>query len=205
VRQLQRDPATLPQVASFGAGGIGYYSASPKDQYFDYAYSILGYQCPQGGGSAGYYGCNSGVPGRWNTYSSQAYAILVLQRATGGVCVDSDGDGVCDDVDNCPANSNPNQEDRDGDGVGDVCDNCPDTPNPDQDPTACEVPPEVLVCDVDGDGDIDKIDLSLISRGRNKPASGPDDPRDANHDGVITAADVKACTPQCTRPYCATQ
>jgi len=63
----------------------------------------------------------------------------------------------------------------------------------------------VVVCDVDGDGDIDRADLSLISRSRNQPASGPDDPRDANGDGVITPADVKACIPQCTRPYCATQ
>jgi len=201
VRQLQRDPATLPQVASFGMGGVGFYGGEPQDQYFDYAYSILGYQCPQGGGSPGFYGCNS-PPGRWNNYSSQAYAILVLQRAVIG-CNDSDGDGVCDDVDNCPAVVNPNQEDRDGDGVGDVCDNCPDTPNPNQDPGACTS--QVLTCDVDGDGDIDRIDLSLISRARGQTATGPDDPRDGNGDGVITPADVKACIPQCSRASCATQ
>jgi PKD repeat protein len=62
-----------------------------------------------------------------------------------------------------------------------------------------------LVCDVDGDGDIDKADLSLISRSRNQPATGPDDPRDANGDGLITPADVKACIPQCTLPGCALQ
>ena len=127
----------------------------------------------------------------------------MLQRSVGGGCIDSDGDGVCDDVDNCVSTPNPNQEDGDGDGVGDVCDNCPVTPNADQDPAACQN--QVLVCDVDSDGDIDKIDLSLISRARNQPASGPDDPRDANGDGVITATDMKACTPKCTRPYCATQ
>jgi len=58
------------------------------------------------------------------------------------------------------------------------------------------------VCDVDGDGDIDKLDLREISRARNQPASGPDDPRDANGDGLITPADVKACIPQCTLPGC---
>jgi len=57
-------------------------------------------------------------------------------------------------------------------------------------------------CDVDGDGDIDKLDLREISRARNTPASGPDDPRDANGDGMITPADVKACIPQCTLPGC---
>ena len=36
---------------------------------------------------------------------------------------DLDGDGIADDVDNCPNDSNPQQEDFDGDGLGYVCDN----------------------------------------------------------------------------------
>ncbi|MFK8025156.1 MAG: sulfatase-like hydrolase/transferase [Ilumatobacter sp.] len=35
---------------------------------------------------------------------------------------DSDGDGVADAVDNCPADPNPDQADADGDGIGDACD-----------------------------------------------------------------------------------
>ena len=45
---------------------------------------------------------------------------------------DSDGDGACGDVDNCPLVSNPDQTDTDGDGVGDLCDNCVGIANPNQ-------------------------------------------------------------------------
>jgi hypothetical protein len=58
-------------------------------------------------------------------------------------CDDADGDGVCDDADNCVLTSNPGQEDADGDGVGDACDNCVNTANPGQ-----------LDSDGDGIGDV---------------------------------------------------
>ncbi len=47
--------------------------------------------------------------------------------------VDSDGDGVPDSADNCPADPNPGQEDEDGDGLGDACDACPADPDNDID------------------------------------------------------------------------
>lgn len=41
-------------------------------------------------------------------------------------CIDSDDDGVNDDLDNCPESYNPSQADSDLDGSGNVCDpNCP--------------------------------------------------------------------------------
>ena len=82
------------QVPLFGSGGAGYYGAEAKDFYFDYAYTILGYQCANG-----HYSCN-GAPGRWNEYSRQAYALLVLLRSVGGGCIDSDKDGICDSDEN---------------------------------------------------------------------------------------------------------
>jgi hypothetical protein len=37
---------------------------------------------------------------------------------------DTDSDGVPDEDDNCPDDTNPEQDDADGDDIGDVCDNC---------------------------------------------------------------------------------
>jgi hypothetical protein len=42
--------------------------------------------------------------------------------------VDTDGDGIPDAQDNCPAIYNPAQTDTDGDGIGDLCDPCPLAP-----------------------------------------------------------------------------
>ena len=48
------------------------------------------------------------------------------------VITDSDGDGIENDSDNCPHDSNPGQADGDSDGTGDVCDNCPAASNASQ-------------------------------------------------------------------------
>jgi hypothetical protein len=39
---------------------------------------------------------------------------------------DADDDGIADDIDNCPDDANPDQNDTDDDGIGDVCDDCTD-------------------------------------------------------------------------------
>ena len=125
VRQEHKDPAAVSRPASFGAGGVGFYNAESKSQYFDYAHEILGHQCydgvPPTNGNDGNFNCNA-APGQWEQWSHQIYQLLVLQRATGGGCVDSDGDTICDDVDNCPAVANTDQKDSDGDKIGDACD-----------------------------------------------------------------------------------
>ena len=45
---------------------------------------------------------------------------------------DADGDGVCQDNDNCPAVANADQANGDGDTLGNACDNCPAATNQDQ-------------------------------------------------------------------------
>jgi len=55
--------------------------------------------------------------------------LLMLQVLQPAGCDDAEGDGVCDEVDNCPLTANPDQEDTDGDGIGDVCDSCPTVDN----------------------------------------------------------------------------
>jgi hypothetical protein len=45
---------------------------------------------------------------------------------SGTLIVDSDGDGVPDEDDNCPNDANPNQENSDTDEFGDACDACPE-------------------------------------------------------------------------------
>jgi hypothetical protein len=195
-REENRVPANDTRPAPRGVGAAGYYNGTPKGWYYDYAYRLMSLQ-----NAAGLF---PNPNGSWNSgYADQPYAILVLQRSLGGACADSDGDGVCDNVDNCPSKANPNQDDKDKDGVGDVCDNCPTVPNPDQKDSngngvgdVCEA-----TCDVDNDGDVDQNDLSLISRNRGKLPPGI---FDTNKSGKVDPADVKFCIPLCTRPNCAT-
>jgi hypothetical protein len=70
---------------------------------------------------------------------------------------DSDGDGIPDEIDNCPYVYNSDQKDSDGDGVGDLCDNCPNIANVDQVDTdddgfgdACDLCPQVKYGDNNG-------------------------------------------------------
>ena len=58
-------------------------------------------------------------------------------------------------------------------------------------------------CDVNGDGQIDSRDISLIFSARNTPANGVDDPRDADGDLEITVADARVCQQKCTHTACA--
>jgi hypothetical protein len=154
-RQLHLDPATIARVDARGAGGNGFYASpfEPARWFFDYAYTLMSHQ--QGNGFF------SSPLGRWNDYSSQAYALLVLERSVGGGCVDTDDDTICDFEDNCPNTPNPDQADADGDGLGDVCDGCPDAADPGQ-------------ADGDGDGIGDACDNCALVRNPNQADADAD-------------------------------
>ena len=54
-------------------------------------------------------------------YADDLFGVDYLD-CSGNCLNDFDVDGICDELDNCPEDSNPNQEDYDGDGEGDACD-----------------------------------------------------------------------------------
>ncbi|MCP4209840.1 MAG: hypothetical protein GY764_00025, partial [Halieaceae bacterium] len=95
------------------------------------------------------------------------------------------------------ADVNAGQIDNTGTAAGEAPGGDPNDPNDDitdDDPLSEPVDPApAMVCDVDGDGDIDRRDLSMISRKRNQlvpPLPGVYDP---NGDGIVTFSDVKHC------------
>ncbi len=90
----------------------------------------------------------------FNPYCYNRVMVTVTAGGGGNPCDnaggDTDGDGVCDNIDNCRTTANPDQADNDGDGIGNVCDDTPDgeTGNP------CDN----AGGDTDGDGVCDNLD-----------------------------------------------
>ena len=67
------------------------------------------------------------TPDAYDTSYNGGYDAYVM-KFLADFCIDTDGDGICDSVDNCPDAYNPDQEDYDLDGIGDSCDPCNDFP-----------------------------------------------------------------------------
>ncbi len=96
--------------------------------------------------------------------STDGYTYVGFQTV-----VDTDGDGVTDDVDNCPDDANADQADLDGDGLGDVCDS-----------------------DADGDGVDASVDCDDLDASVGGPSTWYDD---SDGDGVgDDAVTVEACS-----------
>jgi MYXO-CTERM domain-containing protein len=123
------------------------YPEKPPSSYFDFAYSVLQWQDPNTGAWGGAF---NGAPRGWDELSTHGFALLTLERSLGGVCLDTDEDGLCGVDDNCPDLPNPDQADEEDDGVGDACDNCPKIVNRGQD-------------DSDNDGTGDACDRYLCT------------------------------------------
>ncbi len=106
-------------------------------------------------------------PGGWNdTWERAWYYGYVVEYE----CLDADGDGVADEADNCPRDSNLDRADLDGDGQGDVCDADDDGDGVADVVDACprEHPGGA---DADRDGCIDRVDhLADLIRGLGLPA-----------------------------------
>lgn len=150
------------------------------------------------------------------------YYMVFLVDSNGSVSVskfirffldtDTDGDGVDDDVDNCPLIANPLQENNDGDAEGDVCDADDDNDglsdvdevsygtdafNPDTDGDNLSDGDEVythgtnpLLADTDADGYDDDVEIAAGSDPTN-PASTPFSiDGDVNIDGIVDVRDL---------------
>ncbi len=92
---------------------------------------------------------------------------------------DIDSDSVCGDVDNCPTASNNDQNDADNDGAGDVCDTCPNDADDDGDEDGlcgdvdnCEFVSNVDQLDDDDDGVGDVCDACLDDPDNDKDGDG---------------------------------
>jgi hypothetical protein len=95
--------------------------------------------------------------------------------------VDTDGDGVRNLKDNCPALANASQTDTDGDSRGDPCDNCPTVYNPLQEDNDHDGMGDACDPDDDNDGVPDVSDNCHYIPNSNQ--------LDTDHDGIGDACD----------------
>ncbi len=156
-----------------------------------------------------------------NKPNNEAYIPTIVFSQDEVLNIDSDGDGLFDDYDNCPFTPNADQQngdgdlfgdvcdncsavpnddqlDTDGDDLGDVCDNCPDDPNADQADIdadgigdVCDACPLDADNDIDGDGICGDIDNCPITHNPDQQDSDANGTGDAC-EGIYQCGDINA-------------
>ena len=130
----------------------------------------------------------------WPPADPVAQGIVPTLHA-GLMCgLDTDGDGVFDDIDNCPVTANPGQENNDPDTFGNVCDNCTLVANADQRDTDADGYGNICDADLNGDITVDLGDFSQFRSvfGSTAPGVVPfvlEDHADLNGDGSVDLGD----------------
>ncbi|MDF1554657.1 MAG: VWA domain-containing protein [Deferrisomatales bacterium] len=99
---------------------------------------------------------------------------------------DRDGDGILDQVDNCPDTPNRDQADGDKDGVGDACDNCTLAANADQRDTDGDGYGNRCDPDFNNDGGVNFADLAYLK----SVFLSRDPDADLNGDGGVNFGDL---------------
>ena len=131
-----------------------------------------------------------GSPNIYSAGSEQQDFTALRAEGLNTLCTvpDMDGDGICDQLDNCPAVTNADQSDMDADGIGDLCDACPNDAanNEDGDGWCADQDNCPFVSNDQADGDGDGVgDVCDICPGDVDP-----DQEDEDGDGIGDACDM---------------
>ncbi len=141
----------------------------------------------------------------------QGMGVTVNDERSGGtvtgmqrISLDTDGDGVIQTQDNCPAIANADQSDLDVDGVGDVCDPDMDGDLVDNDIDNCPTVTNADQSDIDGDSFGDSCDSDMDGDGlSNSQENGlgtyMDNP-DSDGDGLSDGEEVNLYSTQPLNP-----
>ena len=167
-------------------------------------------------------------PGPGQAFCVQTSVLpLAKQCANGPNVVDNDGDGVLNNLDNCPSVPNADQANSDGDSRGNACDNCPYVSNGDQADgdgdgrgnacDNCPATPNGGQADWDGDGRGDACDNCTFTYNPTQADGDADgvgtacdncanvpnsNQADVDHDGVGDACDTASPPPSSTPVMC---